>query len=105
MEFSSFVSLTVHHNVEITEINSNFVKASAFKVVYSAVWKNVNFFRQINSMVTSLVKTLLSRNFCGKSVREDLCTCHTAQCGNYGITVWKLRKFPPTLNNFREIDL
>ena len=42
-------------------------------------WKNEkfphwNFFRQINYLVISLVKPLLSRNFCGKSVRENFYT-------------------------------
>ena len=41
------------------------------------VWKNEKFslaekiFREIDSLVTSLVKPLLSRNFCQKSVREN----------------------------------
>ena len=47
------------------------------------VWKNEKFsltekiFRQINSLVTSLVKSLLSRNFCQKSVRENFRNFHT----------------------------
>ena len=36
-----------------------------------------NFFRQINYLVISLVKPLLSRNFCEKSVRENFCNFHT----------------------------
>ena len=37
-------------------------------------------FRQINSLVFSVVKTLLSRNFCQRSV-----TVNFPQCGNYRI--------------------
>ena len=41
------------------------------------MWKTRNYlsqkiFREINSLVTSLVKMLVSRNFCQKSVREKL---------------------------------
>ena len=51
--------------------------------VVSTVWKNEKFslteekFRQINCLVISLVKPLLSRNFCEKSVRENFCNFHT----------------------------
>ena len=38
-------------------------------------------FRQINALVISL-KPLLSRNFCGKSVRENFCIFHTVWIGN-----------------------
>ena len=47
------------------------------------VWKNVKFtftekfFREINSLVTFLLKTLLSRNFYGKSVRIIFHHFHT----------------------------
>ena len=34
-------------------------------------------FRQINYLVISLVKALLSRNFCQKSVRVNFCNFHT----------------------------
>ena len=53
------------------------------------MWKNEkctlteNFFRQINHLVISLVKPLLSRNFCKKCVRvifTVVCCMH----GNYG---------------------
>ena len=52
---------------------------------YCTVWKNKKFtlkdiiFREINSLVTSNVKTLLSRNFCHKSMRvsfQNLCTVY-----------------------------
>ena len=58
-------------------------------------------FRQITYLVISLVKLLLSRNFCQKSVRENFCNFHTVQC-----TLWKLRKFtltPLTEKIFRQI--
>ena len=47
------------------------------------VWKNEKFtvthkkFRQINSLVFSLVKTLLSRNFCQRSVTVNFRNFHT----------------------------
>ena len=70
-------------------------------------------FREINSLLTYLVNSLLSRNFCQKSVRENFRNFHTVlwecqdfsatqilreinftdkrererQCGNYGILV------------------
>ena len=43
-------------------------------------------FRQINYLVISIVKTLLSRNFCLERVRVNLGNFHTVQ-------LWKLRKF------------
>ena len=52
----------------------------------STVWKFRKFsrtkkiFREINSLVTYLVKPLLSRNFCQKSVRENFHKFHTALC-------------------------
>ena len=53
------------------------------KVEYSTLWKNEKFtlneifFRQINSLVICLVKPLLSRNFCRKSVRLKFHNFHT----------------------------
>ena len=47
------------------------------------VWKNAKLsltekiFREINSLVTSLVKTVLSRNFCQKCMRENFRNFHT----------------------------
>ena len=47
------------------------------------LWKNEKFtltekkFRQINYLVTLLVKPLLSRNFCQKWVRVNFCNFHT----------------------------
>ena len=55
----------------------------------TAVWKNEKFgltekiFRQINSLVICLVKPLLSRNFCRKTVRlkfHNFLTVYTLQC-------------------------
>ena len=49
-------------------------------IAHFTVWKLRNFslteeiFREINSLGTSLVQTFLSRNFCQKCVRENLCT-------------------------------
>ena len=50
------------------------------------MWKNKKFtltekiFREINSLVTCLVKPLLSRNFCQKSVRENFPNFHSVVC-------------------------
>ena len=52
----------------------------------STLWKNENFFftekkfRQINSLVIYLVKTLLSRNFWHKCVRVVISTVKCMQC-------------------------
>ena len=53
------------------------------KTLSSTLWKNEkfsltkNFFRQINSLVTYLVKPFLSRNFWQKCVRENARNFHT----------------------------
>jgi len=58
------------------------------------VWKNEKFtlteikFRQINYLVNSLVKPLLSRNFCQKSVRENFRYFHTVFT-----KLWQLKHF------------
>ena len=36
-------------------------------------------FRQINTLVNSLVKQLFSQDFCEKSVRENFCNFHTVK--------------------------
>ena len=52
----------------------------------ATLWKNEKFsltkniVRQINSLVTYLVKPLLSRNFCQKCVRENSRNFHTVSC-------------------------
>ena len=54
----------------------------------------------IVSHINSLVKTLVSRNFCQKSVRVNFCNYHTVQSQ----LVWKLWNFTLTLfwKKFRE---
>ena len=52
------------------------------------VWKYEKFtltqmiFREINSLVSSFVKTLRSRNFCQKNVRVNFRTLHTVSYGS-----------------------
>ena len=58
-----------------------------FSTLYNVgKWKK---FRQINSLVISLVKALLSRNFCQNCVRVNFRIFHTLYCGNYGILLPK----------------
>ena len=58
-------------------------KVAFFVPKLFTVWKNEKYtvtqkkFRQINSLVFSLVKTLLSRNFCQKSVTVNFRNFHT----------------------------
>ena len=54
-------------------------------------------FRQINYLVISLVKTLLSRNFCQKWVRVNFRSFRTR------LTLWKNEKFSLTEKKFRQI--
>ena len=61
--------------------------------MHNAMWK---IFRQINSLMISLVKTLLSRNFCQKYVLEI--------SGNFCTTLWKNEKFTLTQKIFRQIN-
>ena len=63
--------------------------------IHSAVWKDEKIFRQINSLVISLVKPLLSRNFCQKSVKVNHRNFHTVQWSNYirCIQVWRSIRF------------
>ena len=77
------------------------------KKIYSVekreiVYQSPKIFREINSLVTSLVKTVLPRNFCQKCVRENFHNFHTVSC-----TVWKLREFSLTLfwQKFRESNV
>ena len=56
---------------------------SVEKRVILSHWKKI---RQISYLVISLVKPLLSRNFCEKSVGENFCNFHTALCGNRKIS-------------------
>ena len=74
--------------------------------MYCTVWKNENFsltkkiFRQINSLVTYLVKPLLSRNFRQKCVRENSRNFHnvTLLCYSDGLP------YAITPKKFREIN-
>ena len=55
------------------------------RLIKDTVWKCEKFgliekiFRQINSLVICLVKPLLSRNFCRKSVRLKFYNFHTVE--------------------------
>ena len=58
------------------------------------------FFRQINYLAISLVKVLLSRKFCQKSVRVNFCKNHTVLCTIFRFTKYLGNaKFSP--NRFR----
>ena len=94
------ILLTLWKNVKFTvtrNISSNQLHAFNSKnVVFTKFflhWKNEKFgltekiFRQIKSIVICLVKTLLSRNFCQKSVRPKFYNFHTVWH-----TLWSLRK-------------
>ena len=67
------------HKVFTKEIVKSFIffTLNYADATMSQVWKNKKLFltekifREINSLVTSLVKTLVSRNFCQKRVREN----------------------------------
>ena len=65
-----------------------FISFVILNVDWITVWKNEKFtvaqkkFRQINSLVFSIVKTVLSRNFCHKSVRVNFHNTHCGNCGN-----------------------
>ena len=67
------------------------------------MWKNEKFtlteekFRQINYLVISLVKPLLSRNLCQKCVGINRSNFHTTYAA-----AWKLRKFTFTEKIFRQ---
>ena len=80
--FCNFHTVPVSHKVEKREILSHRKKI-----------------REMNSLVISLVKTLLSRNFCKKSVRENFRNFHTVYH-----TLWKLQKFALTKKIFRQIN-
>ena len=73
--------------------------------IHSAVkWKIYSqwnfFFRQINYLAISLVKVLLSRKFCQKSVRVNFCKNHTVLCTIFRFTKYLGNaKFSP--NRFR----
>ena len=81
----------------------------------SSVWKNVKFsltaekFRQSNSLVTYLVKPLIWRNFCQKSVKENLRNFHSALCfRNFhtinSVNLWKIFRENDCLRNTEAIS-
>ena len=81
------VSRKIRYCSEISEFSHNF-KTFSSNQVFTVLWKNEKFtvthkkFRQINSLVFSLVKTLLSRNFCQRSVTVYLRNFHTGNHRN-----------------------
>ena len=83
-----------------------FGETEFFIFPHCTVWKNEkftltqNFSRQINYLVILLVKPLLSRNFCQKRVRANVCNFHTV----YYATLWKNDKFTLTEIFFRQIN-
>ena len=76
------------------------LKARRAAKVASIVLSNKKSFRQSNSLVISLIKTLLSRNFCQKCVRLN----KSQQFPHH--SVWKLREISLTnfWQKFRESD-
>ena len=88
--------ISVKSSIYVAHTMLEFHEFSAHQIPFPSsllhtVWKNEKFgltekiFRQINSLVICLVKPLLSRNFCRKSVRLNFHNFHTvphsAQCG------------------------
>ena len=77
-------SSTKSHLYMIIVFTKCFWSESKFLNSYNIMWKNEKFaltekiFRQINSLMISLVKMLLSWNFCQRSVRENIRNFHTA---------------------------
>ena len=68
--FSSKTAFKIHYNLRhISSVNNSLEKRE--------ILSHRNFFRQISSLVTSLVKTLISRNFCQKCVRVNFRNFHT----------------------------
>ena len=56
-------------------------------------------FRQINSLVISLLKTLLSRNFCQKYVRRDCSNFDTVHCTVDSVEKWKIYCHPQKISS------
>ena len=77
------------------------------RCVQHTVWKDEKFsltkkiFRQINSLLISLVKALLSRNFCQKCVRLNCSDFHTVAADH---SMWKNEKFTLAAKFFRQIN-
>ena len=75
-----------------------FLKRIFYIYSLSTVWKTRNSliekkFRQINYLVISLVKPLLSRNFCENSLREKTAAISSPQCGKIKNVVLKTKYF------------
>ena len=68
---------------ENISVRENFAFFHAVQCATHTLWKKhkisltQNIFREINSLVTSLIKTLLSRNFCQKTLRVNFGNFHT----------------------------
>ena len=100
--FSNFFSKNVAFTKFLPKnVRKNFCN---FHSVFFTVWKNEKFtvtnkkFRQINSLVLSLVKTLLSRNFCQISVTVNFHNFHNVVYKSWFFTWNQLFK------KFREIN-
>ena len=86
---------TILKKVEKFNFTNISVKSNQWKLSFH-ILENIKFtliekiFRQINSLVISLVKTLISRKICQKSVRVNFHNfhAHTAHC-NLRIFPWK----------------
>ena len=91
--FSNFFS----KNVAFAKFLPKMCESEFLKLPHSAVWKNERIsltkkiFRQINFLVISLVKKLLSRNFFPKKREREF--PQFPHC-----VMWKLRKFTLTLS-------
>ena len=91
-DFLKKMTSICENSVNLTIFSSKLLQFSSFP---SPVWKNENLsrnkkiFHQINSLLTYLVKSLLSRTFCNKCVRDNPLNFRTlwSQCS----AVW--RKF------------
>ena len=78
------------------------------KILMSTVWKNEKFsltkkIRKLNSLVTFLVRKLISRNFCEKSVRVNARNFITVLMQYSQSTVWKFDNFS-AIQILREIN-
>ena len=68
------------HEFFSNEEENTYIGFRNFQFSHCTVWKNSLteiFFRQINYLVISLVKPLLSRNFCRKCMRVNFRNFHT----------------------------
>ena len=96
----SVVMLEIYpHFKNFREIN--FAESRVCTVEKREILSHRKKFRQINSLVTYLVKLLLSQNFCQKCMRENSRNFHTVSSM---LIVWKLQKFSLThfYQKFRE---